>query len=92
MELLLLDDEHELPSAMHVPLKQHPLAHELPAQQGSPTSPHRAQRLDEEQTVPEMQRSVPPLPEQHCSPALPQVEHRPLRQARPWPQEVPQQG
>ena len=88
--LLLLLDEHELPSAMHVPPTQHPLEHALPAQQGCPVSPHSAHKLDEEQTVPEMQRSVPLLPEQHCSPASPHDEQSPLRQASPEPQVVPQ--
>jgi hypothetical protein len=80
-----------------MPLKQHPFAHWLPAQQGSPVLPHTWQIAEvevevDEQTVPEAQRSVPLAPVQHCSPASPQDEQTPLRHARPEPQVVPQQG
>jgi hypothetical protein len=44
------------------------------------------------QTEPATQRSVPPVPGQHCSPGSPQLEQTPLRQASPSPHEVPQQG
>lgn len=67
----------------------------MPAQQGSPVSPQTWQMAGEDEvahTVPDAQRSVSLAPEQHCSPALPQDEHRPLRQARPEPQVLPQQG
>jgi hypothetical protein len=95
LEPVVLVDEHEEPSATHMPLKQHPLEHWLPAQQGSPVSPQTWQMpvVDvDEHTLPDTQRSVPLAPAQHCSPALPHDEHTPLRQARPEPQVVPQQG
>jgi hypothetical protein len=82
---------------MHVALKQHPPdPHRLPAQQGSPVCPHTWQSPADvevdEQTVPDAQRSVPLVPAQHCSPASPHDEHRPLRQARFALQVLPQQG
>jgi len=46
----------------------------------------------EEQMVPAAQRSVPFVPEQHCSPAPPHELQTPPRQARPEPQVDPQQG
>jgi hypothetical protein len=67
----------------------------LPAQQGSPVSPHTWQMPAEvdvvEQTVPVKQRSVPLVPAQHCSPALPHDEQTPLRHARLELQVIPQQ-
>jgi len=84
------------PSATQVPRPtlQHPLAQALPAQQGVPTVPHRAHRLDEVlHTEPAAQRSVPPAPEQQVWPGAPQAEHRPLLQTRPdWHVLEPQHG
>jgi len=81
---------------MHMPPKQQPVPHRLPPQQGSPVWPHTWQIPDEvevdEQTVPDVHRSVPLAPGQHCSPALPQEEQRPLRQENPELQVVPQQA
>jgi len=81
---------------MHMPLEQQPVLHVFPAQHGAPVSPqiwHRADELElDEQTVPGAQRSVPLLPEQHCSPAWPQAEQTLLRHARPSPQLLPQHG
>jgi hypothetical protein len=82
---------------MHIPLKQHPFAQALPAQHGAPVSPQTWQRAEVEDeldvhTVFAAQRSVPLVPEQHCSPALPQDEQMLLRQASPAAQVVPQQA
>lgn len=96
MEPLLEDDEQDVPSAMHMPPKQQPLEQVLPAQHGAPVAPQTWQMPDDdeldEHTVPDTQRSVPLLPEQHCSPASPHDEQTLLRHARPAPHEVPQQA
>jgi hypothetical protein len=82
-----------VPSAMQLPLKQQPLLHVLPGQHGPPGVPHSAHK-DEVvlQTEPAAQRSVPLVPGQHVSPGSPQDEQTLLRQERPAPQVVPQQG
>jgi hypothetical protein len=83
---------------MHnVPPEQQPLVQVLPAQHGWPVLPQSWQTPAEEvevvvQTEPAVHRSVPLAPEQHCSPGCPHGEHMLLRQARPAPQLVPQQG
>lgn len=81
---------------MQVPLKQQPLAQELPEQQYSPGPPHEAHRPEPElvllQMVPATQRSLSVLPVQQGSPGSPQDEQTPLRQVKPGPQVVPQQG
>lgn len=58
---------------MHMPAEQQPPAQVLPAQQGAPTVPQIWQMADvpvevDEHTVPAVHRSVPFVPEQHCSP------------------------
>ena len=83
-----------LPSAGQLPLKQQPLLHVLPVQQGEPGLPHRAHRPDEVlHTVSASHRSVPLVPGQQAPPGAPHGEHTLLRQERPAPQVVvPQQG
>jgi hypothetical protein len=77
-------------------LKQQPPAQVLPAQQGEPVEPQIWQipeeDEDDEQMVPAVQRSVPFVPAQHCSPAPPQEAQTPLRQVKPEPQVDPQHG
>lgn len=81
---------------MQVPLKQQPLEHVLPEQQGSPGPPHDVHRpvLEVEmlQTVPATQRSLSVIPMQQGSPGSPQAKQTPLRQMKPALQVVPQQG
>jgi hypothetical protein len=82
---------------MQLPAKQQPLLQALPSQQGSPGEPQRAHRPVVEydvllQTVPATHWLAPFVPGQQVSPASPQDEQRLLRQERPAPQLVPQQG
>jgi hypothetical protein len=80
---------------MQLPLKQHPLLHVFPAQQGEPGEPHTAHRpVDDVElhTVPSVQRSAPPVPGQQVWPASPHTEHTPLLQDSPAWQVVPQHG
>ncbi len=82
---------------MQVLLKQQRLPVQvLPAQQGWPESPHTWQipvdEVELHRVFAPLQRSVPLVPVQHCSPALPQEEQTPLRQATPAPHVLPQQG
>jgi hypothetical protein len=62
---------HAAPSATQVPPAQQPPLQVLPGQQGAPGVPHSWQIpvVDVElQTLPDVQRSVPLVPGQHCSP------------------------
>jgi hypothetical protein len=81
---------------MQVPLKQQPLEQVLPEQQYSPGPPHEAHRPELVvallQMVPATQRSLSVLPVQQGSPGSPQDEQMLLRQVKPAPQVVPQQG